>query len=34
MSHRIVPESVLGVVDRGRVEIQIEELVSRLAVPV
>lgn len=34
MSHRIVPESVLGVVDRSRVEIQIEELVSRLAVPV
>ncbi len=34
LAHRVVPDSVLGVVNRSRVETQIRELVARLAVPV
>lgn len=34
LAHRVVPDSILGVVNRGRVETQIQELVAQLAVPV
>ena len=34
LSHRIVPDAVLGAVNRSHVERQIAELVERLAVPV
>lgn len=34
LAHRVVPDTVLGVVNRSRVEKQIEELVAQLAVPV
>jgi len=34
LSHRIVPDAVLGTADRSQVERQIVELVERLAVPV
>ncbi len=34
LSHRVVPDAVLGMVNRGHVERQITELVERLAVPV
>lgn len=34
LSHRIVPDAVLGAVDRVQVERQIVELIERLAVPV
>lgn len=34
LAHRIVPDSVLGVVSRGQVENRVRELVEQLAVPV
>ena len=34
LAHRIVPDSVLGVVSRGQVENRVRELIEQLAVPV